>query len=87
MAFEPKPNKGALWPNDFKTTEAHPSMKGDLFMDRGLLRDLMIKNPTGLIKISISAWDGEWQGKKTLNLIAQEPWSGEKKPADDEIPY
>jgi hypothetical protein len=92
MAFEPKPNKGTLFPNDFKTTEFQPNVKGDLFMDRDLLNALMIKQPDGLVKISISGWAGEWQGKKILKLVAQEPWSGESKPAvpvvsDDELPY
>lgn len=85
MAYEPKPNKGTLWPNDYKTTEAHPDVKGDIFMDRELLRSLMLKTPQGLIKISISGWNGEAAGKKVVNLIAQAPYV---KPAtDDEIPY
>lgn len=92
MAYEPKPNKGTLWPNDYKTTDQHPDVKGDVFLDRDLLNALMIKNPTGLIKISLSGWKGEWKGKKTLNLIASEPWSGESTQSsssipDDELPY
>ena len=84
MAYEPKPNKGTLWPNDYKTTEQHPDVKGDVFLDRDLLNSLMIKNPTGLIKVSISGWNGEAAGKKVINLIAQAPYI---KPVDDEIPY
>jgi hypothetical protein len=92
MAYEPKPNKGTLFPNDYKTTDAHPNVKGDLHLDRDLINSLMIKNPDGLIKLSISGWAGEWKGKKVLNLIASEPWTGETtKPApaisDDELPY
>ena len=84
MAYEPKPNKGTLWPNDYKTTEAHPDVKGDVFLDRDLLNSLMIKNPTGLIKVSISGWNVEAAGKKVINLIAQAPYI---KPVDEEIPY
>lgn len=92
MAFEPKPNKGTLWPNDYKTSDAHPNVKGDLHLDRDLLNALMIKQPTGLVKISISGWTGTANNKKVLNLIASEPWTGEAAPAgpaipDDELPY
>ena len=92
MAFEPKPNKGILWPNDYKTTDAHPNVKGDIHLERDLLNALMIKNPDGLIKISISGWAGTLNNKKVLNLIASEPWTGEAAPAasvipDDELPY
>jgi hypothetical protein len=92
MAYEPKPNKGTLWPNDYKTTESHPDVKGDLHLERDLLNALMIKQPNGLVKISVSGWKGDANGKKILKLAASEPWSGESKPAapvvsDDDLPY
>jgi len=92
MAFEPKPNKGTLWPNDYKTTESHPNVKGDLYLERDLLNALMIRQPEGLIKLSISGWAGTLINKKVLNLIASEPWTGESTPAapvvsDDDLPY
>ena len=84
MAYEQKPNKGTLWPNDYKTKEQHPDFKGDLFLDRDLINSLMIKNPEELVKIAVSGWHGEAAGKKVINLQAQPPYV---KPADDEIPY
>jgi hypothetical protein len=85
MAYDPKPNTGTLFPNDFKKAENHPDVKGDLFIERDLLNALMIKNPNGLIKISISGWNKESaNGKSFVSLSASEPWV---KPAEDEIPY
>jgi len=50
-----------------------------------LLNALMIKNPDGLIKISISGWNKESaNGKSFVSLSASEPWV---KPVEDEIPY
>jgi hypothetical protein len=88
MAYEPKPQKGTLFPNDFKKTETQPDVKGDIFFDRDFLKTLINKNTDGLVKISVSGWKGNWQGKKILNLIAQEPWTGESQSKkDDDLPY
>jgi hypothetical protein len=84
MAYEPKPNTGTLWPNEYKKADNHPDIKGDIFIERDLLNALMIKNPTGLIKISISGWKKSLAGKDAISLSASEPWV---KPAEDEIPY
>jgi hypothetical protein len=84
MAYDPKPNTGTLWPNEYKKADNHPDHKGDVFLDRDLLNALMIKNPTGLIKVSISGWNKVLGGKDAISLSASEPWV---KPAEDEIPY
>jgi hypothetical protein len=84
MAYEPKPNSGTLWPNDYKKQDSHPDLKGDLHVDRDLLNALMIKNPDGLVKIAVAGWKKNINGKDVLSLAASEPYV---KPADDEIPY
>lgn len=33
MAYEQKPNRGAMFPNDKKTTDSHPDLKGDFNID------------------------------------------------------
>ena len=33
MAYEQKPNRGTLFPNDTRTTDAHPDFKGDFNID------------------------------------------------------
>ena len=84
MAYEPKPNSGTLWPNDYKKTDAHPDLKGDVFMDRDLLNSLMIKQPDGLVKISIAGWKKNFNGKEVVSISASAPYV---KPADEELPY
>ena len=84
MAYEPKPNSGTLWPNEYKKAANHPDIKGDVFIDRDLLNALMIKQPTGLVKISISGWKKIIANKDAISISASEPWV---KPAEDEVPY
>jgi len=84
MAYEPKANSGTLWPNEYKKQENHPDVKGDIFIDRGLLTALMGKNSDALIKVSLSGWKKVIAGKDAISLSASEPWV---KPAEDEIPY
>ena len=45
MAYEPKPNTGTLFPNDYKKQDNHPDVKGDLFIDRTLLNALNEMKP------------------------------------------
>ena len=83
MAYEPKPNSGTLWPNEYKKQDNHPDVRGDLHLDRDLLSALMMKHPEGLIKMSVSGWSKEVNGKKVLSISASEPY---EKPKDD-LPY
>ena len=93
MIYEPKPNKGTLWPNDYKTDEKHPDWKGDIFLDQALLRRLLNGEP--LLKLSISGWDNTSSGKKRISIQASEPFKSTQppKPAppppmdDSEIPF
>lgn len=84
MAYEPKPNSGTLWPNDYKKQDSHPDLKGDVFIDRDLLEGLMMEHPTGLIKVAIAGWKKNLNGKDIVSISASKPYV---KPADDEIPY
>ncbi len=83
MAYEPKPNSGTLWPNDRKKQDNHPDVKGDINLDRDLLKALMMKHPEGLIKLSVAGWKKDINGKKVLSIAASEPY---EKPQDD-LPY
>lgn len=95
MAFEQKPNSGAMFRNDKKNSPNHPDMRGDVHLDRTFLINLMAKNSEPLIKVSLSGWSKESAaGKKYLSLSASEPWEpGQAAQAprtpipDDEIPY
>lgn len=74
MAFEHKPNSGTLWPNDRRTAENHPSMRGDVALDVAFIEKL-IENSTGpTVKIAISAWNKQLGGKDCLSLSVSEPY-------------
>lgn len=93
MAFEQKPNSGALFINAKKVTQNHPDHRGDIHLDKTFLIQQMDKSPGALVKISISAWaKTSAAGKDYLSLSASEPWepgqAASKTPVpDDEIPY
>lgn len=72
--FVPKPNSGTLWPNDRKNAPNHPDMRGDVFLDRTFLQDMIDKSEGDLVKIQISAWDKVIAGKNCLSLSAQAPY-------------
>ena len=76
MAFEPRPNTGSLFKNDFKKTESHPDMKGEIYADRGLLENVLHNSDGPMVKISISAWSKNYgkEGKKMLSLVISEPY-------------
>ena len=85
MAYDPKPNTGSLWPNDYKKQENHPDVKGDLHIDKVLLENLINKSKGSLVKVAIAGWAKEIKGKKVLSLTASEPY--EKPSAEDDLPY
>lgn len=74
MSYTPKPNTGILWPNDYKTADNQPDKRGDLFLDRGLLKRLMNDSDTDLIKITVSGWSKALNGKDCISLQATEPY-------------
>lgn len=84
MAFEQKPNSGALFTNDQKKSENHPDWRGDIHVDKTFLIEQMDKSSGALVKLSISAWSKTAKsGKDYLSLSVSEPWV--KK--DDDVPY
>jgi len=93
MAFEQKPNSGAMFRNDKKNSPNHPDMRGDVHLDKTFLINVMDKSKGSLVKISLSGWSKESAaGKKYLSLSASEPWEGgaaapKQSIPDDELPY
>jgi len=79
MAFEVKPNTGALFPNQEKKTDRYPDMRGDVHLDKTFLITLMDKATGPTVKVSLGAWKKESkEGMKFLSLAASEPY---EKPA------
>jgi uncharacterized protein (DUF736 family) len=75
MAFEVKPNTGALFPNNEKKTDKYPDMRGDVHLDKTFLIQMMDKSKGATVKISLGAWKKESKdGLKFLSLAASEPY-------------
>jgi len=86
------PNSGALFPNKNKTSDAHPNVRGNVKIERGLLKELMAESDGELIEIEISGWTKEFKGGKFLSLKVAKPYKRDaapKKQADDseDIPF
>lgn len=92
MAFVPKPNTGTLWPNDRKSSMNHPDLRGDLFLDRLFMQDLVDTCEGNTIKISVAAWNKTIANKECLSLSVSLPFvkneTPKAAPADDEdVPF
>jgi uncharacterized protein (DUF736 family) len=86
MAFEVKPNTGALFPNNEKKTDKYPDMRGDVHLDKTFLIQMMDKSKGATVKISLGAWKKESkEGLKFLSLAASEPY--EKPAATNSNPW
>lgn len=72
--FIPKPNTGTLWPNQHKNAPNHPDMRGDVFIDRQFLQDMIDKCEGDLVKLQISAWDKVIANKNCLSLNIGAPY-------------
>lgn len=84
------PNSGALFPNKNKTSDAQPNVRGNVKIERGLLKELMAESDGELIEIEISGWKKEFKGGKFLSLKVAKPYKRDaapKKQDDDEIPF
>jgi hypothetical protein len=63
------PNRGTLWTNDYKKTDAQPDMKGDIKLELDLVRDMLENADTDHIVIKLSAWLGkDKDGKRKVSL-------------------
>ena len=70
MAYEQKPNNGALFINNKKTSDNQPDLRGSVHLDRKLLENLIKKNTT-LVEVAIAAWNKESsKGTPYLSLSA-----------------
>jgi len=85
------PNSGALFPNKNKKSDAHPNVRGNVKIERSLLKELMSESGSELIEIEISGWTKEFKGGKFLSLKVAKPYKKEgyktKQDDDSEIPF
>jgi len=81
MNYTPKPNTGTMFQNNYKKSDNHPDLKGDLFLDRSFLKSLINETEGDLIKVSVSAWNSQSQrtGTEYISMSVSKPYV---KPAE-----
>ena len=84
------PNRGTLWANTYKKTDAQPDMKGDIKLEIELVKDLLANAESDHVVIKLSAWlgkDKEGRRKVSLQFDSYKPAapavSSAKDPWDD----
>jgi uncharacterized protein (DUF736 family) len=86
------PPGGALFTNERKTSDKHPDYRGNLEIDRDLLKIMVEQAKAGeKINMDLAGWKKTSKSGSTfLSLKADKPYKkAEQKPApiDDEIPF
>lgn len=74
MAYEHKPNTGTLFPNDKRTKDTQPIMRGEASIDKVFIENEINKTAGAVVKIAISAWPKEINGKQCLSISIGEPY-------------
>ena len=63
------PNRGTLWTNGYKKTEAQPDMKGDLKIELDLFKELLETAESDHVVIKLGAWLGkDKDGNRKVSL-------------------
>jgi len=83
MSYQPKPNTGTLWPNNRKASANHPDVRGDVFIDRIFLQDMIDKTEGDLVKLQIAGWNKVIAGKGCLSLSVSAPYVK----SDEPVPF
>lgn len=87
------PNSGALFPNKFKKSDAHPNVRGTIKIERSLLKELMSEADGELIEVELSGWTKEGRDGKFLSLKVGKPYRKDAAPKrqddddSDPIPF
>lgn len=87
------PNSGALFPNKNKTSDAQPNVRGNVKIERGLLKELMADSDGELIELEISGWTKQFKDGKFLSLKVSKPYKKNAAPRqqqeddDGDVPF
>lgn len=82
-------NTGALFPNQYKK-DKQPDMKGDITLERSLLKQLLSETDEDNIKIKLSAWTRQGRNGEFLSLAYdayRKPDETKAKPTQERADY
>lgn len=74
LTYQPKPNQGAIFLDQKRENPDAPNLRGDLYLDRQLLADLL-EQPDELVKVQIASWERVSKNNhKYFTLLASKPF-------------
>jgi hypothetical protein len=84
MAYEKKPNTGAMFINKDKVGE-QPNLRGSVYVDKVFLENLIHKSKGQLVEIAIAGWNYKSKaGNPYISLAVSEPYKKEEQPQTEE---
>ena len=84
MAYEQKPNTGALFVNK-KQTGNQPNLRGSVHVDKVFLENLINQSKGGLVEIAVSGWNQKSKaGDPYISLAVSEPYKKDDQPKTEE---
>ena len=79
MAYEQKPNSGAMFINE-KQTGSQPNLRGSVHVDKTLLENLINQSKGQLVEIALAGWNKKSAaGKPYISIAASEPYKKEQQ--------
>lgn len=75
-------NTGALFPNSYKKSEKQPDFKGNITLERSLLKQLLSDSNDENVKINLSGWNRQGRNGDFVSLA----YDAYKKPEESSVP-
>ena len=84
MAYEQKPNTGAMFINK-KQTGNQPHLRGSVHVDKVFLENLINQSKGALVEIALAGWNQKSKaGDPYISLAVSEPYKKEDQPQTEE---
>lgn len=84
MAYEQKPNTGAMFINKKKVGE-QPNLRGSVHVDKVFLENLINQSKGSLVEIALAGWNYKSKaGDPYISLAVSEPYKKEDQPQTEE---
>lgn len=84
MAYEQKPNTGAMFINK-KQTGNQPNLRGSVHVDKVFLENMITQSKGSLVEIAIAGWNQKSKaGDPYISLAVSEPYKKEDQSQTEE---
>jgi hypothetical protein len=84
MAYEQKPNTGAMFINK-KQTGNQPNLRGSVHVDKVFLENLINQTKGSLVEIAVAGWNQKSKaGDPYISLAVSEPYKKEEQSKTEE---